>query len=131
MLQNGWRYWCHKTSANQTFCLSKQAKLKFSLKVEVEVWRGCFCNSMISIIQFCLNFHFQVISKNTYEAHGICHKYVKIIFSSKLKFKICGKKHDCPKKHANKKGTASQLITPEKRGQGKRNESDNICVRAA
>ena len=57
---------------------------------------------------------------NTYEAHGMRHKYIKIIISSKQKFKRSGKNHDCPKKHANKKGTASQLITSEKRGQGKR-----------
>ena len=57
---------------------------------------------------------------NTYEAHGMCHKYIKIIISSKQKFKRSGKNHDCPKKHAKQKGTASQLITSEKGGQGKR-----------
>ena len=44
----------------------------------------------------------------------------KLIFSSKPKFKRSGKNHDCPKKHAKQKGTASQLITSEKGGQGKR-----------
>ena len=44
----------------------------------------------------------------------------KLIFSSKQKFKRSGKNHDCPKKHAKQKGTASQLITSEKGGQGKR-----------